>query len=153
MSKYEILVAIHVLMAVVWVGGNVMIQILAFRTLRADDSHQLVLLSRNIEWVGTRVFMPASVILLIFGIWAASDANFDFGSPWITLGFVGFLASFLVGMGFLGPQSGKLAKVIEAEGEESPAAAAIIRRLLSVSRAELVLLLVVVVAMVGKWGA
>ena len=140
-------------MAVVWVGGSVMIQIFAFRTLKARGARQLVAFSRNVEWVGTRVFMPTSVVLLVFGIWAASDGNWDFGSAWITLGFIAFVASFLLGMGFFGPQSGKLATIVEAEGEESPAAEAIIRRLLAVSRAELVLLLVVVVAMVGKWGA
>ena len=153
MTKYEVLVAIHVLMAVVWVGGNVMMQILAFRTMKARDSRQLIALGRNIGWIDSRVFMPVSIVLLTFGIWAAKDGKFDFGSPWISLGLLGFLVSLLLGMGVVAPQSVKLVKTVEAEGDDSATAAAIVRRLVTVTRYETLLLLVVVVAMVGKWGS
>jgi hypothetical protein len=56
----------------------------------------------------------------------------------------------VIGAGFLGPESGRLAKLIDAEGPDSPAVKARIRRILMVSRAELVVLLTVIWNMVVK---
>jgi hypothetical protein len=57
---------------------------------------------------------------------------------------------FIVGAGFLGPESGRIGKIIEREGLESPEAQWRIARILLISRAELVILLTVVVNMVVK---
>jgi uncharacterized membrane protein len=152
MTLYEWLVLVHVVMAVVWVGGGATLNILAIRTRRAKDPDRLVALARDVEWVGTRVFIPASIVLLIAGIWAASEGNWDFADAWISIGFAGYAFSFLTGMFFFGPESGRIAKLIEAEGASSPTVQARLGRLLTFTRVELVILLVVIWAMVAKPG-
>jgi hypothetical protein len=68
----------------------------------------------------------------------------------VVLGLIAFGLSFAIGVGFLGPESGRLAKLIDAEGPDSPAVKARIRRILAVSLAELVVLLTVIWNMVVK---
>ena len=59
MTLYEFLVFVHVLMVVVWVGGDVAIQALALRATRAKEPARMAAFSADAEWIGLRVFMPA----------------------------------------------------------------------------------------------
>jgi hypothetical protein len=56
------------------------------------------------------------------------------------IGLAGFAVTFLTGLLFLGPQGGKIAKLIDAEGVESAAVTGQIRRVLFVSRLDLITL-------------
>ena len=97
-----------------------------------------------------RVFIPATWLLLLAAIGMMVNLHLSWGQNWIVLGLVAFVASFAVGAGFLGPESGRIAKVIERDGPESSEAQARIRRILLISRCELVVLLTVIVNMVVK---
>lgn len=152
MTLYEFLVLIHVLMAIVWVGGGIALQVFALRATRSNDSARVAGFSADAEWIGLRVFMPASVLLLVFGILAALEGAWDFGSAWISIGFAAMIVSFFVGMGFSGPESARIAKLTAEHGADHPDVTRRIRRILTVSRLELVILLVAVWAMVAKPG-
>src|SRR5207248_1590821 len=76
--------------------------------------------------------------------------GWSWSQNWVVLGIIAFGLSFGIGAGFLGPESGRIAKLIDAEGPDSPAVKARIRRILTVSRAELVVLLTVIWNMVVK---
>jgi hypothetical protein len=65
-------------------------------------------------------------------------------------GLIAWGISFAVGAGFIGPEGGRIAKVIERTGPESPEAQMRIRRILLISRCELVVLIAVLVNMVVK---
>ena len=73
--------------------------------------------------------------------------GYDF---WVVFGLVVSGLSAVTGAAFLGPESGRIGKLIEQHGAEYPEAQARIRRILTVSRFELVLLIAVVFAMVVK---
>ena len=152
MSLYEFLLFVHVLMAVTWVGGDIAIQVLSVRATRAKDPVRTASLTGDIEWMGLRVFMPASILLLIFGIWTASEGNWDFGQAWISIGFAAFLFSFFLGMAFLGPESGRIKKLVQDRSFEDPEVLRRIGRILLFSRIELVVLIVAIWAMVAKPG-
>lgn len=152
MSLYEVLKFIHVLMAVVWVGGGIAIQVFAFRATHSKDPARTAAVAGDAEWVGLRVFMPASILLLIFGIWAASEGNWDFGKEWISIGFAAFLFSFFLGMAFLRPESGRIKRLVTDRGVEDGEVQRRISRILVFSRIELVVLIVTIWAMVAKPG-
>jgi hypothetical protein len=63
-----------------------------------------------------------------------------------------FVASFLAGAGFLGPETGRLGKLAEEKGADDPDVQRRIRRVFLISRIELVLLVLVVFDMVVKPG-
>jgi uncharacterized membrane protein len=160
MTWYTFFKSVHVIAAVLWVGGAATLQVLALRALRGDGRRQ-VEFSKDAEFVGTRLVMPAAIVVLAFGIAAAVNGDWPMGQNWITFGFLVFAASFITGAAFLGPESGRIGKLIEVRGPDAPEVGARIRRILTVSRVELVFLLAVVWNMVVKptgqpgwfWGA
>ena len=149
---YEWLKALHVLMAIVWVGGAIVLQILAVRTMRAKDPERLRYLAGEIEFVGTRIFTPASLILLILGIVMVID-RWAFEQFWIVAAIAMFAFSFVSGAFYLGPNSAKLRKMYESEGSNAAGARELIGRLFVVSRIELVLMVLIVFDMVLKPGS
>ena len=150
MTWYSLFKSIHVIAAVIWVGGAAMIQAYAFRILRTGDGRRQADFSKDTEVVGMRVFVPASLILFLAAIAMMVNLHWSWNQNWIVLGLIAFGLSFVLGAGFLGPEGGRIAELIEREGPDSPAAQARIRRILTVSRCELIVLLTVIVNMVVK---
>jgi uncharacterized membrane protein len=151
---YDWLVLGHVLAAIAWVGGAITMQIVGNRLVRAESAEAVAAFSRTAEWIGPRLYMPASLAVLGLGIalvWV-SDA-WSIGQLWIILALVGIVISAIGGAVFFGPQSKRIAQAFEAEGAESVRAQALVRRLFVVSRADLVILLLLVADMVLKPGA
>lgn len=151
---YKWMLAVHILLAVVWVGGNVFIQFLTFRAKRADNPDRLAWLTSEIEWWGMRVLVPASLLLVLlgFGLLHESDGIYKLSQGWVTFGLAVWLASFLVGAGYLGPESGRLGKLLEAKGPADPEYQRRLARIFLISRIELVLLVLVVLDMTIKPG-
>jgi uncharacterized membrane protein len=150
MTWYTFFKSVHVIAAAIWVGGAAMLQALAFRIVRTRDARRQADFAKDSEIVGMRLFIPTTWILLLAGIGMMVNLHWPWGQNWIVFGLVAFAVSFAVGAGFIGPEGGRIAALIEREGPASPAAQARIRRILLVSRCELVVLIAVVVNMVVK---
>jgi uncharacterized membrane protein len=146
---YEFWLFVHVLMAIVWVGGSIHLQIIGARLVAARDPLQVGNFSKQAEWIGTRVLTPAAIVIVIAGVIMTLD-RWDFEQLWIIIGIAGFLYSFINGATLLGPLSGKTAKLIDERGAEDPQVQTNIRRLFLYGRIELVILIVVVWAMTMK---
>jgi uncharacterized membrane protein len=93
---YDWLVFLHVLAAMVWLGGITMLGAFAIRILRSDDPAAVGSFLASLRRIGPLVLAPAPISLLVFGIWAVLD-SWDFGELWIQLGLGLFAAAFLVG--------------------------------------------------------
>jgi hypothetical protein len=148
---YEWLLAIHILMAVIWVGGGFAMQILATR-LRKTDPPTMVRAALQFEWIGTHVYLPASLVLLLAGIGMVLEGQWGFTTPWVLIGLIGFGVTVVTGAGFIGPQTKKVHAVIEAKGMDAPEVPGLMARLFVISRIDLVVLLLVVVDMAVKPG-
>ena len=148
---YEFLLAVHILCAVIWVGGGVTLHIFGRLATKEGPERQLVFTEQSIR-LGNVLFAPLAFILLIAGVLLVEEVGYDYGELWITIGFIGFLTSFLVGVGYY-PRAGKRYGEISAgEGPGSDAAQAIYRQVASVNMLELTVLLLVVVDMAVKPG-
>jgi uncharacterized membrane protein len=150
LTWYTFFKSIHVITAVIWVGGAAMIQAYAFRILRTGDGKRQADFAKDTEVVGMRVFLPASLILFLAAIAMMVNLDWSWNQNWIVLGVIAFGLSFALGAGFIGPESGRIAELIEQQGPDSPAVQARIRRILTISRCELIVLLTVIVNMVVK---
>src|SRR5919201_508924 len=150
MTWYTFFKSVHVVAAAVWVGGAVMLQALAFRIIRTGDARRQTDFAKDSEVIGMRVFIPATWILLLAAIGMMVNLHWSWGQNWIVFGLIAFGLSFVIGAGFLGPEGGRIAAVIEREGPDSPEAQRRIRRTLVISRAELVVLITVIFNMVVK---
>ena len=151
-NRYEWLLFFNIAAAIVWLGGGLAIQVLAIRANRTDDPARMVTIAHEAEWFGTRIFLPSSLLVLVLGIILAVDGPWDFGQTWIILALIGYGLSFVTGAAFLGPESGRIGKLLAAEGPDSPAVRARIQRIFLVSRIELVVLYLIVLDMAVKPG-
>lgn len=152
-DTYKWLLAFHILLAVAWVGSNVAIQILVIRATRAA-ADKVAYLASEIEWYGTRVLVPSAFILVILGfiLLHESSGAYDLGQGWVLFGFLVWVFSFIVGAGFLGPESGRLSKLVDERGPEDPEYQRRLKRIFLISRIELLLLILVVLDMTVKPG-
>jgi uncharacterized membrane protein len=153
MDGFEVMKTIHVLAAVVWVGGAATVQVLAALIQRQQDPVKLASFSKDMEWVGMRVYTPASIVVLLMGIGMVIEGFPEFSDLWIILALAGIAVSVALGVAYLGPTSGKLGRMLEEKGPEDPTAQQTLSRVLAVSRVDLTILLLIVVDMVIKPGA
>lgn len=148
-TTYQWYLAIHILAAVIWVGGGTTIHLFALRARAAEDPQRMAAFSADAEWVGTRVFTPVSLVLIVFGFLLIHEGNWDY-KFWIVFPIVVWIASFISGAGFLGPQSKRLKLAIDRG--DTVEAKTIQDRIFLVSRFELLLLTLVVLDMALKPG-
>jgi uncharacterized membrane protein len=149
---YELLLFVHIVSVIVWLGGGFCLQLLGARVRAAGDPERTARFGRDVAWIGSRVFSPSSLLALVSGILLVVEGNWDWGEPYVSVGLLVWLVSFLVGVGFLGPTSRKVAELVEREGPASAEAARRMGQVFLYSRIELVLLVVVVFMMVVKLG-
>ena len=96
---YDWLLFGHVLAAMVWLGGGVMLAALAVAAIRGNDPAAVARLVSSLRVVGPAVLAPATVGTFGLGLWMVLDSSaWDFGQTWIQLALVLFAAAFVVGV-------------------------------------------------------
>jgi uncharacterized membrane protein len=150
-TTYEWAKALHVLAAVVWVGGAAVVQVLALFALRSKLPGRKAEFAREAEWVGMKIFLPSTLLLIALGFYLVHEGHWGY-HLWVILALVGFGLSFVTGLFFLGPESGRIAKAIDAQGPDSSEVTMRIKRILLVSRIEVAILIFLVFDMVLKPG-
>jgi uncharacterized membrane protein len=152
-EAYDWLLLGHILAAIAWVGGAITMQTIGARLVRAESAEAVASFARTAEWIGPRLYMPASVAVLGFGIaMVAVNEAWTIGQLWIILGLVGIAVSAIGGALFFGPQSRRIGEALRTEGAESERTQALIRQIFVVGRFDLLLLLLIVADMVLKPG-
>ena len=151
-NLYKAIVFVHVFAAIIWVGGAFFFQVKIAQFKRANDNAGFLHLGKDAEHIGQRLFMPATIVVLASGIAMVWYGPFAF-ELWITLALVGIVATVLTGSLYLGPTGGKLAKLAEEKGLDDPGVTAMRDRLVTVSRVDYAVLVLVVLDMVFKPGA
>jgi uncharacterized membrane protein len=149
---YQLLLYVHIVSAVIWVGGAVYAQLLGFRVARSPDPSELPHLARHVEFIGARVFLPAALLLFASGAVMTLQA-WTFGQTWIAVSVALWVLSAVVGAVYLGPRVKRAAELFEAEGPTSQAGRELIDRLFLVSRLELIGFAVIIGLMTFKPGS
>jgi uncharacterized membrane protein len=146
----ETLKLIHVLAAIIWVGGSIMAQLFALRLTAAAPAHRLGF-ARDLRFAASRIFVPSAIVLLGAGIWMVADSpGFAFGDPFVVIGLVAVGGSLATAIGYLIPNIGRAIELMTSG--RGPEAGAVIRKVALAARAVIVILLVAVWAMVVKPG-
>ena len=151
MTGYEkFLLTAHVLAAVIWVGGSVLALALGYY-LRGRDADTRVEYTRWTEWLGPRLFAPMSIIVIIAGPLLA-DRLYDFDQTWLTLGFIGWFLSFVIGIAFYPREGKKREQLIEQHGTGHELVAKSVNRVLTVATVDTLIVVLVVIDMTIKPG-
>ena len=147
---YSLFKAIHVTFAVLWVGGGLVLTILALRAERSMDPNDIVNIARYAAFVGERIFAPAGLIVFAMGIAMMINTNWGWGKFWVILGLIGYASTFLTGIGVLNPLTKQINASSVENGPTAPATIALIKKTLLIVRIDVAVLLIVVLDMVTK---
>jgi uncharacterized membrane protein len=149
-ETYFWLKSVHVLASVMWVGGAVMLTLLGIMTIGLRDPIRLAQFARQVAFLGGRYFPPLSLMVVGFGFWMVEEGDLGYDATWIKIGIAGWIASFAIGAGYLGPHASKLAKLLDRRAPDDEEVQGLIRRILLVARVDAVLLLFIVFDMTAK---
>lgn len=149
-SWYFTFKAVHVVFAVIWIGGGSLLTVLGLIAERRIDPAEMAVVARQAAMVGEKLFSPAAGIVLLAGIAMMVNTNWGWGHFWIVFGLLGFASTFALGLGVLAPLSKRVALLLETAGPDAPETQAAINRILLVARFDIAVLLLVVIDMVVK---
>jgi uncharacterized membrane protein len=149
-DRYSALKGVHVAFAVLWVGGGATLMILGIVAEFRNDQAQLATIGALAAWVGERVFTPAALIVLGFGIWLVEEGSLGWGHFWIDFALVVWAVSAATGIFVLTPLTKKLTAAAEREGFGAPEVQHYLRMVLVVARIDIALLILVVIDMTAK---
>ena len=152
MTGYDkLLLTAHVLAAVIWVGGSVLMLAIGYY-LRGRDLPTRVEFTRWTEWVAPRLIAPMSVIVIIAGPLLAARLYDDFNQAWLHIGFFGWFLSFLIGVAFYPREGKKRERLIEKHDIRHETVAASVDRVLKVATIDTLIVVLVVIDMTTKPG-
>jgi uncharacterized membrane protein len=98
---YDWLVLLHILAAMIWVGGIALLGVYATLLLRSGEQDPILRFVRSLRVIGPLVLAPATIGVVAFGVWLVLDSNaWSFEQTWIWLALGLFGAAFLVGAVF-----------------------------------------------------
>ena len=149
-SWYATFMTVHVLFVVIWIGGGALLTVFGIRAERSLDWDQGTQIAKMAAFAGERIFAPSGLIVVLMGIAMVLNAHIGFGHFWIIFGLLGFLTTFLLGVGVLSPMAKKLNALIQEKGTEAPETQEAMTKILLVARADMAMLLLVIVDMVTK---
>ena len=121
-SLYDWLLFLHIVAAMVWVGGLVALVAFGTHALRSGDRDAVARFVGSLRVVGPFVLAPASSLVLAFGIWLVIDSPaWGFGQTWIWLALALVAAAVLVGALVLGRSALAAERAVKA-GDHAEAA-------------------------------
>lgn len=148
MTWYDLFQFLHVVAAIVWVGGGLTFVVLVATANRRGDAADVLRAYKMMIPYANRVFMQAAIVALVSGIVMLLFVP-QWGAAWIIFGLLGIGVSGYLGGALLGPKTAELLR-LEAKEGASAAVMAIARDVATIARFDMVLLVTIVADMVIK---
>lgn len=146
---YNLFKFLHIVAAIVWIGGVLAIGVLNARLAREREHGALVALASQSSLYGQRIIGPAAVTALLSGIGMTAVAGI--GAPlWVVWGLAGIFASLALGAVFIRRAAAELSAVAQASASAGSSMPVLQRRLAVLNTINLLVLVSVVWAMVFK---
>ncbi|HEX5449795.1 MAG TPA: DUF2269 family protein [Gaiellaceae bacterium] len=147
---YALFKWIHVTFAMVWIGGGVLLTILAIRAQRETDPTKVVVVAQQAAFAGEKIFAPGGLVVFLMGVAMMINTDVGWSQFWIVAGIIGYASTFITGVAVLSPLAKKIGASAHANGPEHPTTLALIDRILLLVRFDVAVLLLVVADMVTK---
>ena len=147
---YQIYKAVHVVAAVIWVGGDVTLTTLGIVFERRKEGETLAALGRMGTWIGTRVYTPVLFVVIAFGLALMHEGHFGYGHFWVIFALLGWATAGTIGIAFVGPELGRIDEAARAHGPQSEEVMRRVKRLFMIFRFDTAVLLLIVIDMSAK---
>jgi hypothetical protein len=105
MTQYQLFLFLHIACVILWVGAGTTLGVL---WLHPDPSLRQRIGALG-EWLGPRLFAPAALGALAFGLVLVHEGDHTFHPLWVKLGLGAFGASFLINAAVRAPLARRLA--------------------------------------------
>ena len=151
MTSYELWLFLHLSGAIVWIGGATVAQVFGILAQRTGDPAQSAAFGRSMAFIGPKIFMPASLVVLVTGALLTEDGNWDWSEPFVWLGILGWLLVAITAFAYLTRAMGQVGARLAADGP-TPEIGAEVRKLVVLARVLILVLFVIVLVMVVKPG-
>lgn len=148
MDWYPIVKFLHVVSAILWVGGGFVLFLLGVLAERAGNIEDKLQAMRASGQLGGRFFAPMSMLTLIFGL-VMCGFWVGFAELWIVIGLVGYATTFSIGMLIFKPTGERMGAMVAEQGV-TPAVLAIGQRMMRWARLDYAVMLVIIADMVLK---
>lgn len=152
MNRYELLKFVHVVAAMIWVGGVLMMQAFALRARAGRNQAHMAAVASEIGHLGKQIMLPASLTVVLVGFLLIWDGPWTLGMEWVWVSLILFGVSLVAGIGYFEPEGKRIAALLESGGGDSPEVQERITRNLRLSHVDFLLLVVIVFLMVTKPG-
>jgi uncharacterized membrane protein len=149
-NGYALFRVVHVAVAVFWVGGGLLLTVLALGAERRSDPEEIATIARQAAFVGERLFAPAGLVVLVTGIAMMLNVDWGWGRFWVDAALAGYVVTFATGIGVLAPLAKKVSALVASHGATAPETQEAIKRILLVARVDVAVLVLVVADMVTK---
>lgn len=148
-TVYTLFKFLHIVGAIVWIGGVVAVSIISARIAREQDGAVLAAVSRQSRFYGMAVVGPAAGVTLLAGI--VMIAISGLGVPlWVIWGFAAIIVSMALGATLIRRAGEELSNVAATAAPGDPRQLALQQRLTTLNIINMLLLLSAVGAMVFK---
>jgi Predicted integral membrane protein (DUF2269) len=145
-TAYGVGVFLHVLAVVIAFGVTFAFPFMGAVTAKVDP-RALPAMHRTIDAIHRFLITPGIVVVLLAGLYAVEEGNWDYGESWISVGFAAILVLFGMLHAFFAPNNRKGLEMIERDlqsgGEPSAEYLAVTQR---VARGGQLATLIIVVA-------
>jgi uncharacterized membrane protein len=118
----------HIVGAIVWVGGGVMLSLVGLRARRSGNMVIIGEFARMLSYVGLGVLAPAVVVVLVSGVWLVLAESREFTELWVLLALAAFAAAFVLGAVFLSRNAIALERVATGSDIDPHAANGVLGR-------------------------
>jgi len=150
MNWYLALKFLHVLGAVVWIGGMAATATITGRMIRTLDRAALASYFPHGMVLGQRMIGPSSILVLLTGIALVIIGKVGFGTFWVTWGFVGIIVHFVLGATLIRKRGMELASLLNSPTADDAQIATVGARLRQANLIYLLVMVSVIGAMVIK---
>lgn len=140
---------VHVVLAILWIGGGMCLILLGGFIGRNAPPAAVMALVRHVALYAPRVFVPSSVLVLASGLALVLVAGWAW-EAWVVLGLAGVAFTALFGARVLGPLADRA--VAQADAGDEVLGARTGRQLLRLARIDYVVQFAIVFLMVAKPG-
>lgn len=149
MDVFNILVLLHVVCAIIWVGGGFTLMVASELLRRRRGARDMLVVIDAVALLGPPFFVPLSFLTFLTGASAAA-LGYGFGELWVILGLLGFAATFVTGFFGLKPRAEKLSEMMQRDEGVTARITAAADDLVNIARFDYVMLGLVVAVMVLK---
>jgi hypothetical protein len=118
LTRSDLYLGLHVLAATAWIGAAFLMAVLGARLATSPDPQPALGYVSDSEWLGLRLFLPASAATLVSGVLLVRTSPWGFDTLWVQLGLAAFVASTVIGMLVFGPGWSNVGAVARSAGPD-----------------------------------